>query len=59
MDIDIGDKCTPMQIKIFTVYVRQFITFSVCLILLYKQLLIFGLYLENFKSFIYFVFIYL
>ena len=57
MDIDIGDKCTPMQIKIFTVYVRQFITFSVCLILLYKQLLIFGLYLENFKSFIYFLFI--
>ena len=58
MDIDIGDKCSPMQIKIFTVYVRQFITFSVCLILLYKQLLIFGLYLENFKSFIYFLFIY-
>ena len=29
MDIDIGDICTPMQINIFTVYVRQFITFSV------------------------------
>ena len=29
MDIDIGDKCTPMQIKILTMYVGQFIKFSV------------------------------
>ena len=29
MDINIGDKCTPIQIKIFTMYVGRFITFSV------------------------------
>ena len=63
MDIDIGDsigdKCTPMQIKIFTMYVGQFITFSVFDLVARAILLIFGLYLENFKSFIYFFYLFI